>query len=308
MGGAEVAYTVAELYVPGYASVITGSQNEGYTITNSHTPAVTSVEGAKIWVDNNNQDGARPASITVNLLAGGHVVDTKEVTAADGWAFSFTDLPKFENHGVAIVYTVSELEVEGYVTTYENGNIVNTHAPEKTSVSVTKAWADSNDQDGMRPNDVTVSLIANGENTGKTLVLSAGNNWHGTFEDLDKFVNGQAVVYTVAEAPVAGYEAVITGTQANGYTITNSHTPAVTEVSGHKIWVDNNNQDGARPASITISLLKNGQAVDTFAANAANGWSWSFTNLPKYENGVLINYTVSEAAVEATSPPMTAST
>ncbi len=298
MGGVEVAYTVDELYVPGYASVTTGSMTAGYTITNSHTPAVTSVEGAKIWMDNDDQDGARPDSITVNLLANGHIVDTKVVTAADGWAFSFTGLPKFENHGTLIAYTVSELAVDGYVTTYENGNIINTHAPEKTSVSVTKAWADSNDQDGIRPNDVTVSLIANGAETGKTLVLSAGNSWTGTFEDLDKFVNGQPVVYTVAEAPVAGYEAVITGTQANGYTITNSHTPAVTEVSGHKTWIDNNDQDGARPASITISLLKNGQVVDTAVANAANGWAWSFTNLPKFENGVLINYTITEAAVE----------
>ena len=44
--------------------------------------------GAKTWDDNNNQDGARPASITIRLLANGTEVDSKEVTAADQWEWS----------------------------------------------------------------------------------------------------------------------------------------------------------------------------------------------------------------------------
>ena len=296
--GSEVIYSIAEVEVQGYVTVISGSQYEGYTVTNSHIPAVTEVAGRKIWQDNDDQDGARPASITVNLLKNGQVIDTAVVTAANGWAWSFTNLPMFENHGTPVVYTVSEVGIDGYTTEYDGFNIVNTHTPEETAVAVTKAWQDSYNQDGSRPNDVTISLLANGVPTGMTLVLNSGNNWQGVFTDLDKFANGQPVVYTVAEAPVPGYETVITGNQESGYVITNSHTPAVTCVHGMKVWYDNFDQDGVRPDSITINLLANGQVVETRVVTAADGWVWDFTNLPKYQDGVLINYTVTEEAVE----------
>ena len=35
--------------------------------------------------DNNNQDGIRPSSITVNLLANGKKIASKTVTASDNW-------------------------------------------------------------------------------------------------------------------------------------------------------------------------------------------------------------------------------
>ena len=296
--GEEIAYTVAEISVPGYATVITGTQAEGYTITNSHTPETVSVDGAKTWVDNDDQDGARPESITINLLADGVVIDSKTVTAEDKWAWSFTDLPKFKDHGTAIVYSITEAAVEGYTTTYNGYNVVNTHAPAKTSVTVTKAWADSNNQDGIRPNDIAVKLLANGADTGKTLVLNQGNNWTGSFAELDKFQAGKEIAYTVAEIQVPGYATVITGTQAAGYTITNSHTPAVVEVAGSKTWVDNDNQDGVRPASITVNLLKNGQIIDSKVVTAEDNWAWAFTNLPKNEAGQEIVYSITENAVE----------
>ena len=237
--GVEIVYTVRELTVAGYDTVITGTQTEGYVITNSHTPETVAVSGTKTWNDNNNQDGVRPESITVELLKNGKVHDTATVTAEDGWSWSFTGLARYENHGTPISYSVRELAVEGYVTEINGYNITNTHAPEQTSVTVTKAWADSDDQDGIRPNSVTVELVANGEATGKTLVLSQGNNWTGSFTGLDKFSAGVEIVYTVTEAAVAEYTSVITGNQTTGYTITNSHNPATTEISGSKTWNDN---------------------------------------------------------------------
>ena len=113
---------------------------------------------------------------------------------------------------------------------------------------MTKAWVDNDDQDGIRPNHVTVVLVANGEETDLTLTLNDGNNWTGSFTELDKFANGEVITYTVKEITVEGYNTVITGDQTSGYTITNSHTPAVVEVSGSKTWDDNNNQDGFRPS------------------------------------------------------------
>ncbi len=297
--GVKIAYTVREVSVPGYASSVTGDAATGFTIINSHTPETVSVSGSKTWVDNNDQDGARPASITINLLADGVIVDTKTVTEADGWSWSFENLPKYKDHGTLIVYSITEEAVNGYTAEYNGNNVTNTHAPAKTSVSVVKAWADNNDQDGIRPADITVELLANGKSTGKTLVLSSGNNWTGTFADLDKFAGGEEITYTVKELTVKGYSSVITGNQTAGYTITNSHTPEVVEISGGKTWDDNDNQDGARPESITIKLLSDGVVIDTVTVTEAENWAWSFQNLPKYKDGgVEIVYSITEDAVE----------
>ena len=297
--GEEIRYTVEEVAVTGYTTVITGNQAEGYIVTNAHTPATVEVSGSKTWDDANNQDGKRPQSITIKLLANGNVVETKTVTAADGWKWSFTNLPKYENHGALISYTITEDSVDGYTTTYNGYDVTNKYSPEETSVTVSKAWADNNDQDGIRPNDVTIKLLADGKTTGKTLVLNAGNGWTGSFTGLDKYAEGKVIKYTVEELTVAGYTSAITGDQTSGYTVTNTHTPATVEVSGHKIWNDNNNQDGARPRTITINLLANGKVIASRTVTAANGWAWSFAGLPKYENhGVEIGYSITENAVE----------
>ena len=297
--GQEIVYSVEEVTVAGYASVITGTSASGYTITNTHVPAVVNIPGVKIWVDNYNQDGIRPESITIKLLADGVVVGTKTVTAADGWAWNFTNLPQYKNNGTPIIYAVIEERVDGYFTVYNGYSIINTHAPEQTSVTVTKAWQDNDDQDGIRPNDVTVKLLANGQDTGKTLVLSQGNNWTGSFTELDKFYNGEEIVYTVEEILVDGYNSIMTGTAADGFTITNSHTPATVKVEGTKTWVDNDDQDGARPESITINLVADGEVIKTVTVTAEDNWAWSFEGLPQYkDHGTAIVYAITENAVE----------
>ncbi len=295
--GEVITYTVQEIAIEGYATVITGDQTAGYTVTNSHNPETLTVAGSKTWIDNDNQDGCRPESITVNLLADGEIIDTVTVTAED-WSWSFENLPKYRDHGVEIVYSVTENAVEGYSTSYDGYDITNTHAPEKTSVTVSKIWNDADNQDGIRPNDVTVILLANGEDTGKTLILSTGNSWTGSFTELDKYENGEIIDYTVQEITVADYETAITGDQTEGYTITNTHTPETVTVAGSKTWDDNNDQDGFRPDSITVHLWADGEKIDTKVVTSAD-WSWSFENLPKYrDQGTLIVYSITEDAVD----------
>ena len=301
-GGEVIEYTVKEVTVTGYNSVITGDQTDGYIITNSHTPETVEVSGSKTWDDADDQDGDRPESITINLLKNGDILETITVTAEDEWAWSFENLPKYENHGTLITYAITEDAVDEYSTEYDGYNVKNVHTPEQTSVTVTKAWADSNDQDGIRPEDIEVVLLADGEATDETLTLSADNNWTGSFTELDKFAGGVEIVYTVAEVEVEGYESSITGDAAKGYVITNAHTPETVEVSGSKTWDDADDQDGARPDSITINLLKNGKVIDTATVTAADEWKFSFEDLPKYENGgVEISYSITEEAVEGYS-------
>ena len=88
----------------------------------------TTISGTKTWNDNNNQDGIRPSSITVNLLANGRQVASKTVSASDNWQYSFDNLAAYAN-GQKITYTVTEDAVAGYTSTVDGYNITNTHNP-----------------------------------------------------------------------------------------------------------------------------------------------------------------------------------
>ena len=287
----EIQYTVDEVDVPsGYTKTVT-KESTGYVITNTHNPETTSINGTKTWSDNDNQDGKRPTSITVNLLANGTKVDSKEVTANDNWKYEFTNLPKYAA-GNEITYTVEEDAVEGYEATVDGYNITNTHKPETTKVEGTKTWNDSDNQDGIRPDSITVNLFANGTKVDSKEV-TANDNWKYSFTNLPKYAAGNEIIYTVSEELVDGYEASV-----NDYNITNTHETEKIEVSGIKSWDDNNNQDGKRPESITVNLLANGEKVNSQVVTAAGNWTYNFTDLPKYKAGKEIKYRVEEVAVE----------
>ena len=62
-----------------------------------------------------------------------------------------------------------------------------------------------------------------------------------------------------------------------------------------KSWDDANNQDGKRPNSVKVQLYANGQKQGSeMELNADNGWSYTWTKLPKKSAGNEISYTVKE--------------
>ena len=271
--------------------------SKGATATITDKKAVTTVSGTKTWKDNDDQDGKRPDSIKVNLLANGKVVQSKTVKASDNWKYSFTNLPEFEN-GKKISYTVTEDQVKDYSTTVNGYNLTNSYTPAKTSVSVTKAWNDNNNQDGSRPNEVKVQLYANGEKSGNEVTLNAANKWTHTWTELAEKSNKKTVQYSVKEVgTVKGYTSSVNGKNGN-FIVTNTHTPSTTTVSGTKTWKDNDDQDGKRPDSIKVNLLANGKVVQSKTVKASDNWKYSFTNLPEFENGKKISYTVTEDQVK----------
>ena len=303
--GTAIVYTVVEDKVAGYTANVTGSAGKGFVVTNSHTPAKTSVDVSKVWKDAQNQDNLRPTSITVKLLANGtETGKTVELNANNKWAATFDNLDK-NAAGVEIAYTVEEVSVTGYTSVItgsaaEGYVITNTHAPAKTSVDVSKVWKDSQNQDNLRPTSITVKLLANGTETGKTVELNANNKWAATFDNLDKNAAGVEIAYTVEEVSVTGYTSVITGSAAEGYVITNTHTPAKTSVAVSKEWVDNNNQDNIRPDSVTVKLYADDEPVEgqELTLSEGNNWTATFSNLPVNKAGKKIEYTVEENAVD----------
>ena len=251
----------------------------------------TSVAGQKTWNDNDNQDGKRPSKITVNLLANGVKVASKEVTAdaAGTWAYQFDNLDVVDDDGNVIAYTVSEEPVEGYETTIEGTNITNTRTPEVVEIPVTKIWKDNDNQDGVRSDKVTVRLLADGTEVASQ-ELSAATDWKTVFTNLPKYNHSKQILYTVTEDTVANYSAAIDGT-----TITNSYKPGKTSVTVTKRWEDNNDQDGKRPNIIKVQLYADGKAQGKeVELSAKNNWTHTFSNLPLKAKGKEIQYQVKE--------------
>jgi len=87
-------------------------------------------------------------------------------------------------------------------------------------------------------------------------------------------------------------------------TFDNTHDVKTTSVSGTKTWSDSDNKDGLRPESITVNLWKTVDGKKTKAdskevrAGKDGKWAYSFDNLPTYENGKAITYSVTEDPVD----------
>lgn len=304
-GGTPIQYTVAEVTVPGYTSEVTGDAASGFTITNSYLPETVVVKATKNWDDANNQDGKRPTKITINLLADGQQVDSKEVqAAADGtWTVEFTKLAKYKA-GKEIKYTVTEEAVAEYEATITDFTITNKYAPKEIDYKVTKVWNDANNQDGKRPESVTIQLYKKVGNAdpvaveGKQLTLTAkektdDNTWVASFTNLPQYEVGKEITYSIKEVDVpAGYEASVTG-----QVVTNNYTPETVILSGAKVWDDNNNQDGKRADKVKVQILNGDKVVQEIEVSEKTGWKFESKKLPKYENGKEIKYTVKETAM-----------
>ena len=309
-GGIPIQYTVVEVTVTGYTSDVTGDAASGFTITNSYSPETVDVKATKNWDDANNQDGKRPTKITINLLADGQKHDSKEVqAAADGtWTVEFTKLAKYKA-GKEIKYTVTEEAVAEYEATITDFTITNKYAPKEIDYKVTKVWNDANNQDGKRPESVTVQLYKKVGDAdpvaveGKKLTLTAkdktdANTWVASFTNLPQYEAGKEITYSIKEVDVpAGYEASVTG-----QVVTNTHNPETVILSGTKVWKDNNNQDGKRTDKVKVQIFKGegekAELVQEIEVSEATGWKFESKALPKYENGTEIKYTVKEVAVK----------
>ncbi|MFJ8416749.1 Cna B-type domain-containing protein, partial [Bacillus paramycoides] len=277
--GVAYQYEVKEQPVVGYQSSVSG-----YDITNTKV-GETKVEGTKTWNDNNATD--RPSSVKVDLLQNGKVVDTKEVTAATNWKYTFEKLQAYDTNGVAYIYTVKEQPVDGYKSEVHGYDITNTKVGE-TKVEGTKTWNDDNAKD--RPEMIKVDLLQNGK-VADTKEVTTATEWKYTFEKLQAYdANGVAYKYEVKEQPVAGYESKVNGTD-----ITNTKVGKTT-VEGTKTWNDDNAKD--RPEMVKVDLLQNGTVIATQEVSKVTDWKYEFKDLAAYDaNGVAYKYEVKEQPV-----------
>lgn len=156
-------------------------------------------------------------------------------------------------------------------------------------VRVTKSFDDADDADGLRPLSVTIRLLADGVDTGKSATLSDENSWTVEFDGVPAVNDdGDPVSYAVSENGADGYSASCSQSYDESahvmeVSVTNRHERVMTSLAGTKAWDDEGHED-ARPSSVTIALLRDGEQVATTRASAAGGWKWSFTGLPRYHD------------------------
>ncbi len=172
--------------------------------------------------------------------------------------------------------------------------ITNKYSTEKTSATVKKVWDDNNNQDGKRPESITVKL-----SNGTTVTLNEANNWEATVKDLPKYNKNQLITYTWEEVELPeGYK--LTSVNVDGLitTMTNSYTPEVRNIKVNKVWYDEDNLYQVRAKEVKVDIIADGKVIKTITLNDANNWEETLEDLPVYANGKKIEYKVSEFEVE----------
>ena len=270
----------------------------------------------KTWKDNSNVNGKRPTSIKLQLKNGEQIIQEKLVTGNtttnEGWGYTFTDLPKYNSEGNEIVYIVDEAEVNAndlkfYTKKVEGNSMTNTFTvpDEKISVTVNKIWEDNLNANRKRPTSVKLQ-VKNGTKIVKEQEISGNvttnEGWDYTFTDLPKYnAEGNEIVYTVDETEVNANDLKFYTKKVEGNLIKNTFTVPDEKISvtANKVWEDNSNENEKRPTSIKLQLKKGEQVIQeqlvTGNTTTNEGWSYTFTDLPKYDaEGNEIPYTVDE--------------
>ena len=329
--GQENQYSVEEEITENahlYTKVITGSKESGFNVINTFkvpedklTIAVT-----KEWNDNSNVAGKRPSSIKYILKGGAtpieEVVSGNNTTNAD-WNHTFTNVAKYNDSGDEITYTLEEQEVsandfkfykKAISGDYKAGfKVANTFEvpDEKVEVQVNKVWEDENNANTKRP--TSIKYVLKGGATPIEQVVSGNTSsnadWSYKFTNLPKYsATGDEITYTLEEQEVNAnelkfYEKEITGSMNAGFNVKNKFKVPEDKIAVNivKTWEDNSNVNGKRPAAIKY-ILKGGESdkeqVVSGKTTTNDNWSYTFTNLPKYNSqGNEITYTVEEQEV-----------
>ena len=212
-----------------------GSLADGFEVYNVEPVDITVT---KVWKDNSDAYDTRPEELELVLERttmavpkpeDWEVVDMAQpqwTKSGDQWTLTYEDLPKATAGANPLTYTyrVREITPTDYVSQAERTGIYAfqfTNTLSRTlDVPVIKIWVDNDNALNMRPADIQVELLANGEPTGQMLTLTAqnlltadGNGWLAQFTGLPEFDDqGVRIVYTVREVTVPqGYQASVDG-------------------------------------------------------------------------------------------------
>lgn len=280
--------TLAYTAVSEKVNEISGTNNP------SPRPEYVSVQGEKIW-ENLPQDYTLPPYIIIHILADGEIYRTMRVKESNDWKYTADALPKYNQQGEEILYTVDEEPLNGFFTRIDGYQIINHYIPQSapTSIHVKKIW--ENDSSKNRPTSVELRLLADGQEM-ERVTLTEAINWEYTWTNLDS-----SHEYTVDEPVVPdGYTSETKQTALSDFEIVNTFgepepsTPQTVTISGRKIWNHGIAPAYAQPAAVTV-YIKNGDTImKELLITANDNWSYSVT-LPRFDqNHQEIHYTIDE--------------
>lgn len=211
-------------------------------------PNDVDVKVTKKWLD---KDGSElkenlPKFVEVKLIrkdskGGSYDLETVKLNPKNNWTHKFEKLPSkgyVDGNLLDFSYEVVEINTpDGFKCNVNSvkptDNVKYEYVIEnkkedihKIDIPVKKFWKDENNKLGTRPDSITVSLFADGKDTGKTIELTKDQNWEGKFIGLYEEKYGKSIEYSVREKEVAGYKTNVSGNQKDGFIIRNTYKPS----------------------------------------------------------------------------------
>ena len=334
--GKEINYTVVEPNVPaGYTVSYNKILGQLLVINTLNTVEIT---GTKEWRDGgltHDNTVELDGKFTVEYFDGTDWVTIDPSEYHIDWSgdtYTIKGLPKYcADEDVDSTYRVTETAPTDYIVSYKNsgttktdaaynkGTIVNTI--KSIDITATKVWVDNDNQDKTRKSvelqlmigEEVVKKDADGNDiTNNPVEVATGTDFDedmtATWSNMPKYdADGNEIAYKVVEVEVPeGYTANVTGSAADGFTVTNVHDAEATSVKVTKVWVDDNNANNTRPNSINVVLYADGTPVATETITTPEDEETSatvtFEGLQKHrtgKHGEAITYTVKEETVPA---------
>lgn len=328
-------YEITELpekYYKPEVSIINGTITKDNVsqanFVNIYNPLIN-LRGIKTWDESSEP---LPFSIKVNLYGDGKFVKSKIVEELDfQWAYTFEDLPKYNDDGTLIKYTVKEDPVDGYTPVYDWDNI-NIHNKvvgygslkiEKTVKQSQAAILNGDPKPNNRDSDefsfkVTLMRPDGQEDTGAyTYRKSNGYDYKiysGQYIHLYKGQNAvikdlpMGTKWKVVESEHSKYVRETVALEGDIINKTESLASFVnvykdlTTLRGVKTW--ERYSEGNIPFSIKVNLYGDGKFIESKIVEEVDfEWSYTFEDVPKYnEKGELVKYTVTEDPVDGYKP------
>lgn len=214
--GLPIRYEIEEEEVVGYQTLIEGSVQDGYTITNVNVSTIN-IPVKKIW------KGPAKDKIVIHLYRDGQELNQSMTLSEDNdWQATFFEMLQYDpTDGHAYQYTIKEEAIEGYTSQVEEkdqGFVLTNVISQKRDLSITKKWQ------GKQGKIALVDVFANDQKI-RTVKLSEQNHWTVTLSDVDQYDDkGQEIVYHVNEHPQEGYRSIVTGSLLEGFIVTNVET------------------------------------------------------------------------------------
>ncbi len=293
-------YTIDELNISNYTSTCTE-----FTCTNTLT-GDDNITITKVWVDNNNEYQTRPNNISIRLKQNGNAYQSIDLTGTTNtWTSDEITVPMYDNEGVKYTYTVDETPISGYgIVEYDQADLKVTNTlKENKAITITKKWIDDSNSLGLRPNELKINLLQNGNNYQEITLSGDTDTWSTTIE-VPKYDNNQKeYTYSIKELVdnINNDYSNISYSEEE-LSVTNK-LEAKTDITISKIWDDNDNELKTRPDKITINLLRNGeqfQKLEIIPDDIQdNTWSVTVEDLDVYDNnGAKYTYTIEESLID----------